>query len=182
MFPSSSQRVRALVISVSLILLTAGITFTTTAAQDPATSISELGQYSGYSTPRYPGSVRTSQYVAVRDGTRLAVDVFRPTVDDVAVEERLPVLLTYERYHRARMSPDGSVQTQEELWPFVKSWLSRGYVIVAADMRGTGASFGTRPGEFLDIDSTDAADLIDWITDHPGRMATSGCMASRTRA
>jgi putative CocE/NonD family hydrolase len=167
MFRSSSQRVRALLISVSLTLLTAGITVTTTAAQDPATSISELGQYSGYSTPQYSGSVRTSQYVAVRDGTRLAVDVYRPIVDDAAVEGPLPVLLTFERYHRARMSPDGSIQTQEQLWPFVTTWLSHGYVVVAADVRGSGASFGTRPGEFLDTDSTDASDLIDWITDQP---------------
>ena len=167
MSQASPKKARVLLMAVSLILLMAGVNITTTAAQDPATSISELGQYSGYSTPQYSGSVRTSQYVAVRDGTRLAVDVYRPTVDDVAVDDRLPVLLTYERYHRARMSPDGSVQTQEELWPFVKTWLSHGYVIVAADMRGTGASFGTRPGEFLDIDSTDASDLIEWITDEP---------------
>ena len=161
---ASRKKARVLLMAVSLMLLTAGINITTTAAQDPATSISELGQYSGYSTPQYPGSVRTSQYVEARDGTRLAVDVFRPTVDDMAVEEPLPVLLTFERYHRARMSPDGSVQTQEQLWPFTTKWLSHGYVVVAADMRGSGASFGTRPGEFLDVDSTDAADLIEWIT------------------
>ena len=134
---------------------------------DQAARVSQLGQYSGYSTPTYTEWVRTSQYVAVRDGTQLAVDIIRPAMNGTAVEEKLPVLLTYERYHRARMTPDGKLLTQVELWPFAKSWLSHGYVIVAADIRGAGASFGTRPGELLDSDSTDAFDIIDWISHQP---------------
>jgi hypothetical protein len=76
MVPSSSQSVRALVISVALILLTAGITITTTAAQDPATS-----SPSSVSTAVLHAALPAGPHiadVAVRDGTRLAVDVFRP--------------------------------------------------------------------------------------------------------
>ena len=43
-----------------------------------------------------------SRYVPVRDGTRLAVDIYRPAQWRRAVEMPLPVLWTLERYHRAR--------------------------------------------------------------------------------
>jgi putative CocE/NonD family hydrolase len=161
------QAVRALLVALTLLLVLPGINFTLAAPPHQTDRISQLGQYSGYSTTAYTEWVRTSQYVRVRDGTQLAVDIIRPAINGAAVEDRLPVLLTYERYHRARMSPDGNLLTQVELWPFAKTWLNHGYVVVAADMRGTGASFGTRPGEFLDSDSTDAYDVIEWISSQP---------------
>ena len=42
--------------------------------------ISELGRYSGYSKPVYSEWVRSSQYIEVRDGTKLAADIIRPAV------------------------------------------------------------------------------------------------------
>ena len=164
------QKARALVISLTLMLIMASVNITSATPTPPPTDqgkVSQLGQYSGYSTPMYTEWVRTSQYVAVRDGTKLAVDIIRPAMSGKAVEDKFPVLLDYERYGRAMKSPDGKLLTQVELFPFVRTWLSYGYVIVAVDMRGTGASFGTRTGEFLNIDSTDAYDIIDWISKQP---------------
>ena len=46
-------------------------------AQDRPTS--QPGDYRGYSPVLYDGYKIFSQYVTVRDGTRLAVDVIRPT-------------------------------------------------------------------------------------------------------
>lgn len=43
-----------------------------------AQKMSALGVYEGYSTPEFPEVLRTSQYVPVQDGTKLAVDVFFP--------------------------------------------------------------------------------------------------------
>jgi len=54
--------------------------------------VSELGQYKGYTEPIYDQWVRTSQYVTVWDGTRLAVDILRPARGGVPVEEPLPVI------------------------------------------------------------------------------------------
>ena len=55
------------------------------AALAPARSeeprVSRFGEYQGYSQPVYDGWERTSFYVPVRDGTRLAMDLFRPTKD-----------------------------------------------------------------------------------------------------
>jgi len=41
--------------------------------------VSEPGRYEGYSAPVYDGWQRTSVYVVVRDGTKIAMDIFRPT-------------------------------------------------------------------------------------------------------
>ena len=43
-------------------------------------NVSEPGVYTGYSKPSYTEWVRSSEYVAVRDGTKLAVDIYRPAV------------------------------------------------------------------------------------------------------
>lgn len=62
--------------------------------------LSEFGAYEGYSEARFDSWVRTSQYVATRDGTRLAVDIVRPAVSGVVADEPLPVVWTHSRYHR----------------------------------------------------------------------------------
>jgi predicted acyl esterase len=50
------------------------------AAEEPtAQRLSSLGRYEGYSAVAFDGWMRTSQYVTVRDGTRIALDIFRPT-------------------------------------------------------------------------------------------------------
>jgi putative CocE/NonD family hydrolase len=141
-----------------------------TPSQDVAVEqISHLGEYSGYSEAIYSEWVRTSEYVPVRDGTKLAVDVIRPAVDGKPVAEPLPIVLTYERYHRARFDEDGHVVSQltGRGFPFVETLLDHGYIIAAADIRGGGASYGTRDMEFMDSDATDAYDVIEWLAAQP---------------
>jgi predicted acyl esterase len=62
------------------------------AANPEPSKVSRPGVYSGYSPVRYSESIKTSQYVTVRDGTRLAVDIYRPAIDGHAVDERFPVV------------------------------------------------------------------------------------------
>ncbi len=62
------------------------------AAQQPRGRISKPGQYEGYSQVLFDGWQRTSQYLAMRDGTRIAIDVLRPTRNNVVHEDRLPVI------------------------------------------------------------------------------------------
>ena len=52
-------------------------------------------------TPTYDGYRRTSEYLTMRDGIRLAVDVLRPTKAGVLHEGKLPVVWTHHRYNRA---------------------------------------------------------------------------------
>lgn len=157
-------RISVLLLCLFTLVFTAPIS-----AQETAAQVSRLGEYSGYSEPLYSEWVRTSQYVTVRDGTKIAVDVIHPAVDGVAVAEPLPIVLTYERYHRAGFDENGQLHSQIDGrgLPFILTLLEYGYIIAAADIRGGGASFGTRDFEFMDEDSTDAYDVIEWLGEQP---------------
>ena len=68
---------------------------------------SRPGVYHGYSEARYDGWVKSSQYVTVKDGTRFAVDIFRPAQNGVAAAGRFPVIWTHTPYRRSTLRPDG---------------------------------------------------------------------------
>src|SRR5260370_36491659 len=70
--------------------------------------MSRFGEYSGYSEAVYDAWVRTSQYISVRDGTRLAVDVYRPTRGGVVESKPLPVVWRAKRYFRATVDREGN--------------------------------------------------------------------------
>jgi predicted acyl esterase len=153
--------------------------------QTDNTKRSSFGVYSGYSEPRFNSFVRQSVYVPVSDGTRIAMDIYRPALDGELAQEPLPVALMVTRYWRAREMGDGSIksllgridgQTQSGLllkpdeiegqdFPLMGHLLARhGYIVMAMDSRGTGASFGVQsPG--LAIEIQDMRDVMDWI-DH----------------
>jgi putative CocE/NonD family hydrolase len=120
------------------------------------TPVSKPGAYSGYSEPIYDEWVHTSQYVTVRDGTKLAVSVFRPARDGEPVAEPLPVVWTHTRYHRST-----------RLRPMLQTALKHGYVIGEVDVRGGGASYGTRRGPFAPEEAMDAYDVTEWFAAQP---------------
>jgi uncharacterized protein len=63
--------------------------------------ISEFGKYQGYSAALYDGTQRTSEYLTLSDGTRLAYDLILPTKKGVPANKPLPVLFKYTPYGRA---------------------------------------------------------------------------------
>lgn len=63
--------------------------------------ISTFGKYRGYSAATYDGTRRTSDYLTLSDGTRLAYDLILPTRDGVVADHPLPVLFKYTPYLRA---------------------------------------------------------------------------------
>jgi uncharacterized protein len=62
--------------------------------------VSAPGEYSGYSPVLYDGDELFSQYVTVRDGTKLAVDIWRPTLNGELVTTPLPVVWMHTPYNR----------------------------------------------------------------------------------
>jgi len=124
--------------------------------------ISKPGEYAGYSRLIYDRWKRTSQYITVRDGTRLAVDIFRPTRNEQPVEEPLPVIWTYDRYHRADVQ-ENRVVTQLDQDPWLRTVLGHGYIIGVVDVRGGGASYGTWEGPFTVKEATDGYDITEWF-------------------
>jgi len=150
-----------------IILLAAVVPVQQTAAAPPAPArVAAFGKYSGFSPVLYDGWVRSSRYVTARDGTRLAVDVFRPARDGRAVEEKLPVVWTHHRYRRAFLAK-GKLVTVVETFPWLQEVLRHGYVVAAADVRGSGASFGTADGMFTLQEARDAYDVTEWLAAQP---------------
>ncbi len=129
--------------------------------------VSEFGVYRGYSEAEYRYWTRQSLYVEVRDGTRLAVDIFRPSRNGVdPVETALPVVFSAERYVRATWSGSG-MKTTLDAYPYLKTLLQHGYVVAAADVRGTGASFGVFSGDTDMTEAHDLYDLTEWFAARP---------------
>lgn len=117
-------------------------------------------------TPSATTVLERSEYIASFDGTRLAVTVFRPALDGKPVGGRFPVIVTQDRSEagdRARTR---------------RFFVERGYVVVAQDRRGTGASFGTQTGFVTREDLRDAKAVIEWaarLDFSTGAVGAMGC-------
>lgn len=128
-------------------------------------------------------------YVPTRDGTRLAMYLFRPKMSPGA---RVPVVWTHNRYHSGGMRFE-QVQSWIDRYPWLRrlppgagsrrsggaakitlasgSWLARlvnhGYAVAMVDARGGGASFGSRAGPFAPEEASDACDIAAWLVQQP---------------
>jgi hypothetical protein len=104
--------------------------------------------------------VRTSQYLTMRDGVLIAVDLYLPK--DFQPGTKLPTILLqtrYWRYFALRWPFSYIIPMPEELVRLVKS----GYAVVRVDARGSGASFGTRPYPWSPDEVKDGGEVVDWI-------------------
>src|SRR5690606_15617736 len=57
----------------------------------------------------YPDVTRSSLYVPVRDGTKLAVNIYRPANGAEPVAERLPVIFVFTPYRARYRDEQGKV-------------------------------------------------------------------------
>ncbi len=123
-----------------------------------------------------------SVYVAMSDGVKLAVDVHLPA--DRAPEAKLPALLELTRYWRATEDPRtgkviGSLRAVDH------AFLKNGYALVKVDVRGSGASFGTRLVEYGPQEVRDGGDIVSWVVSRPwcnGRVGAYGTSYTGTTA
>ena len=127
-----------------------------------AIPVSKPGCYRGFTEWLYTEWQRTSQYVTVRDETRLAVDVYHRARDGHPVDRPLPVLWIHHTYHRADRRGGQLVRPVDQL-ARLRKFLQYGYVIGIVDMRGSGASFGTQYGPLDPSESLDAYDITEWF-------------------
>jgi putative CocE/NonD family hydrolase len=136
----------------------------------------------------YAGLARTSHYVTMRDGVRIAVDVILPRASGAA---RFPALLYQGRYWRsvalrgpARILSDAP-ERHGDLGRFKAYFALRGYAWVDVDTRGSGASEGARLWDYSPEEIADGADLVAWIARQPwsdGRVAGVGVSYSGAAA
>jgi len=108
----------------------------------------------------------TTRHIVMRDGVRLAADIFRPKHGGTLVEEPLPAIWCHERYRRADLE-GGTIWTKLDARPWLRAVLRRGYVVCAVDARGTGASTGSRRAEFGEDETRDAYDVTEWLAAQP---------------
>jgi putative CocE/NonD family hydrolase len=132
----------------------------------PPGAVSEFGKYEKYSEPQYEEWVRSSQYVTMRDGVNLAVDIVRPAVNGEPVGEPLPLVWTHARYHRAR-EEDGVVYSLVDRRPFLQLLVQHGYIVAAVDVRGSGASYGRYEGVYSEAETRDAYEMTEWFAAQP---------------
>ena len=85
-----------IILSLTILVLTA----TVSCNRSVNRKISQFGQYQGYSEAIYDGYQRSSHYLTLEDGTRLAYDLYLPTQDDAPADEPLPALFKYTPYLR----------------------------------------------------------------------------------
>ena len=130
-----------------------------------AERVSRFGEYRGYSKEVYDSWIRSSQYLTMRDGTKLAIDIIHPAREGQVAREPLPVIWTHNRYRRAfkvgekvRSMADSALN---------QPLLKHGYIIASADVRGSGASFGSWQGIFTKEETQDAYEITEWLASQP---------------
>ena len=101
-----------------------------------------------------------SEYVPMMDGTEIAVDIFIPGQGDG--KNQFPVIFAYTPYQRANINHETGKINDLSSNDEVQYFLSQGYALVAADMRGTGASTGWLM-DFMPEIWQDGKELVDWI-------------------
>ena len=123
------------------------------------------------SQPKYEVTLEEDAWVKMRDGVRLAVDVYRP-----GVAGKFPALVSFSAFgkdtQKLPTSPDyrlsdpvrgtGGHECGEQ-----SHYVSRGYVQVIPDIRGVGKSEGKFGPGFTDNWGRDGYDLIEWIAKQP---------------
>ncbi|MFX1574179.1 MAG: CocE/NonD family hydrolase [Promethearchaeota archaeon] len=125
-------------------------------------------------------------FITVRDGIKIAATIVLPK--DLPQDTKIPTVLTQTRYWRARRLRIPFRWILDELStdiPNPEIITSRGYAYIITDVRGTGASFGTRIIPFSDEEVKDGADIVDWIIKQPwsdGNVVAKGISYTGTSA
>ena len=109
-------------------------------------------------------SAPLSSHVTMRDGCRLAVDVYLPQGGSPGPFATIAVFTPYNRRFKqvgpgAEPSPNAA--------KYRDFFVPRGYALVVVDVRGTGASFGTRETLRSPKEREDSREIADWIVAQP---------------
>ncbi len=110
--------------------------------------------------PRYEVRLQAGTSVPMRDGVKLATDLYFP----VGVEKNLPAVMIRTPYNRKSQATAANL------------FAGQGFVTVVQDVRGKFDSEGIFTVSAND--TRDGSDLIDWIAAQPwstGKVGTYGC-------
>jgi putative CocE/NonD family hydrolase len=121
--------------------------------------------------PGYQLNISWDVMVPMRDGVRLATDIYRPAVNGEPVPGTFPAILGRTSYNKR---DDG-----QWVKPVAEFFVRHGYAVVIQDLRGRYASEGT--GQYFHVanvnEGRDGYDTVEWIAQQPwsnGRVGTVG--------
>ncbi len=113
-------------------------------------------------------------YVTMRDGVKIAVDVWLPA--GLRHGDKIPTVMRSTRYWRALDYSNGDIEDDRN-YAEAERFNAAGYALVLVDARGSGASFGSRPYELSQAEVEDYGKVVDWIVAQPwsnGRVGAYG--------
>lgn len=140
----------------------------------------------------YSNYVRETAFIELSNGTKLAADILIPaTAEDSKSTGKFPVVFTQTPYGRAMtlvknyqitsldvinptfletvalranalVAGGDLIADQASIYPWAETLIKQGYIVVAVDAAGTGASLGT-PNKDILQHKDDANDILDWI-------------------
>ncbi len=104
----------------------------------------------------------------MHDGYRLAADVWLPQAGGAVVAGAVPTVAIFTPYDcRFRLREGGSGDAMPNAGKFVRLLAPRGYAVTVVDVRGTGASFGTRDSFRSPREREESREVADWIVAQP---------------
>ena len=122
------------------------------------------------SQPKYGIIEERNVFVAMRDKVRISLNIFRPDA-----KGKFPALLAMSPYGKEEQEMplppqplrksavwDGNIEAGDS-----SEIVSRGYVHIICDVRGTGASEGEYLGSFTAQEGKDGYDLVEWSAKQP---------------
>jgi putative CocE/NonD family hydrolase len=130
------------------------------------------------SQPEFRDIDRMSRYLTMRDGVKIAVDLYLPK--GVLDDTKLPAIIHQTRYYRRfnyRWIFKPYLARRESFLEETRRYVKHGYAVVNVDVRGTGASYGSRQIEWCPDEVKDGAEVVDWIVQQPwsdGSVGTLG--------
>ena len=122
--------------------------------------------------PDYAGMKIVQAWIPMKDGVRLAVNLYMPDgpLPHAKPGEKFPAILEYLPYRKDDW-------TLARDWDLHSYFVRRGYVTARVDIRGTGASEGTPPDrEYSDQEQQDGLAVIDWLSKQPWSNSKVGMM------
>ncbi len=128
-----------------------------------------------YALPPQPFSC----YVTMRDGVQIAVDVYTPRSlhQSADAQSKFPTIVVATPYYR-RFKTEGPVAESTPMaCRYRDAFVPRGYALVVIDVRGTGASFGTRDSFRSPKEREDFGQIAQWIVEQSwsdGKIGATG--------
>ena len=115
--------------------------------------------------PTYTIGAPAACYVTMTDGVRLAVDVYLP--EGAARPQRIPSVVILTPYYRRFKVTATGAEPSPNIAIYRDFFVPRGYGVVVVDVRGCGASSGTRDCFRSPREREDHRQIADWIVEQP---------------